>query len=451
MTDTLDRSRPPAGGTPRPFRFPPFEHRALGPGIDGYLAPLDRGPLVGVELVLGGGGQHDPPGEAGLAAFAGALLDDGCPGLSATEIAARVERLGGEISASSDWDATYVGLTVPSDHLEDALQLTFELALEASFPAEEVERQRQQRLQELLRRSSRPSALAADHLARALYGDSAYGHPLLGQRSSLETLGRRDLVAFAEAQFERPATLIVAGSLDATRTWSLAEQLATSWTSQEPAPRPTIDPQPVEGVTAVIVDRPDAAQTDLRVGHAGPVRTHPDRVPLVVMNTLLGGKFTSRINLNLRERNGFTYGAHSRLPSRLGPGPFQVSTSVATESAAAAAAEILAELHRIQTEPVTGEELADTVSYMLGVFPYTLQTVDDMIARLVQLAVFDLPDDQFERYRAALREVTIDDVQRVAREHLHPAHAVIVAVGPAAELEQPFAKITERLEIVASD
>ena len=182
------------------------------------------------------------------------------------------------------------------------------------------------------------------------------------------------------------------------------------------------------------MDKPGAAQSEIRIGHAGVPRTSKDYYPLQVMNALLGGQFTSRINLNLRERHGYTYGAHSSFAGRRGPGPFQVSTAVANDVVGAATAETLFELRRLQEEPVGEEELADAVRYLEGVFPYTLQTVESVAQRLAQLAVFGLPDDHFDRYPAELRAVDAAAVQEMARRHLRPEACTVVAVGPAETL-----------------
>ena len=169
-----------------------------------------------------------------------------------------------------------------------------------------------------------------------------------------------------------------------------------------PEGQPEIRPAPLPGLRIVVVDRPGAAQAELRLGHASVPRAHPDFTTLSVLNTLLGGKFTSRINLNLRERHGYTYGAASRFSGRLGPGPFVVGAAVATESTGAAAREVLSELRRIQDEPVSEVEMEETRSYMLGVFPYTVQSIADLAKRLADLAVYGLPDDYYDRYLRAL-------------------------------------------------
>jgi zinc protease len=193
----------------------------------------------------------------------------------------------------------------------------------------------------------------------------------------------------------------------------------------------------------VVVDRPGAEQTELRIGHSGVPRRHADRVGLGVLNALLGGKFTSRINLNLRERHGFTYGASSRFVDRRSRGPFLVSTAVQTSSAARATEEVLAELRRLREEPVPSSELDETRNYLLGVFPYGLQTIEGLAAHLDEIAVYDLPLDTPARYLAEVAAIRTDEISRLARAHLHPDEALIVAVGPAEELTRQLRSLGE--------
>jgi zinc protease len=431
----LDRSRQPPPGPPRPFAFPPFAHRRLLPGLDFYVARVDRAPLVSVELICPRGGQADPPSTRGLASLTADLLDEGTERRSGPELATMVERLGGSTSTTADWDGSYVAATLLADHLLAALSLVAEIALLPTLPADELERLRRRRLAELLRRRSSPAALAEERLAAALYGDGPYGTPLIGTEAGLLAADRDAAASFYRQQVRRgDATLVVVGALDPEATATAAAELFAAWPA-EPAPPPSpVTPTPRAGVAVSIVDRPQAAQTELRIGHPGPPRQHPDRIPLAVLNSLLGGKFISRINLNLRERHGYTYGAHSSFAGRRGPGPFQVSTAVANEVAGAAVGEVLHELRRLQEEPVPPEEVADAVSYLEGVFPYTLQTVESVAQRLAQLALFALPDDYFDRYPEQLHAVTAEDVGAMARRHLRPAESAVVAVGPAAVL-----------------
>jgi zinc protease len=431
----LDRSRPPAAAPPLPFRFPPFLHRRLLPGLDLYAARVPRAPMASVELILPRGGQSDPAGARGLASLTADLLDEGSERRSGPDLAAWVERLGGSLAATADWDASYVACTLLAEHLDDALALLAEVALQPSFPEAEVERLRRRRLAELLRRRSSPALLAEERFARALYGGGPYGYPMIGEEQDLHRIDRDAAAAFYQRALRRGgATLVASGDLDPEAVATRAAALLAAWPTEPPPPPAPVEPATGSTVTVHVIDRPQAAQTELRIGHPGPPRNHPDRVPLSVMNSLLGGKFISRINLNLRERHGYTYGAHSSFANRRGPGPFQVSAAVATESVGAAVRETLGELRRLQQEPPAEAELLDAVQYLEGVFPYTLQTVESMAQRLSQLAVFALGDDYFDRYFAELREVRPEHIREVAARHLQPDASAIVAVGPAALL-----------------
>jgi zinc protease len=446
---TPDRSRPPAPGPLRSFSFPPFVRQTLGSGLEVYAGRLSAVPLVSLALLFPAGAQNDPAAGAGLATLTGALIDEGTRRRSALEIAAGVERLGGQLASGADWDAGYIAAGLLAQDLPAAIDLLAELATEPSFPPAEVERIRRLRLAELLRRGHQPSALADDELLRTVYAGTVYAHPLLGTERSVTGLGRDSIVDFFRQRYRvRGAALIAVGDLDPERLLTdveaafapAAERAAQSegGSPSPPLPRhapPDIHPQPLPGVVVHVVDRPGAAQTELRLGHAGIPRNHPDHTAVGLMNTILGGKFTSRINMNLRERHGYTYGATSHFSSRLGPGPFTVNAAVATESAGAAAREVLAELRRIREDLVEPGELEETRSYLLGVFPYYLQSIDDLAKRLEDLAVYGLPDDHYDRYFERVNAVTRESILAAARRHLDPDHLAIVAVGPGEVLE----------------
>jgi zinc protease len=428
-------SRPPAGEL-RPFRFPPFLRRRLSNGLTVLAARYANVPLASLELVAPAGGQHDPPERPGLATLTASLLDEGSGGRSSLEIAASVERLGGYLTTGADWDVGYLATGMLSQHWRAGVDLLAEVMEHPAFPAAEVERLRRQRLAEILRREADPSALADDALSALIYRGTVYAHSLLGNPESIAALTRDEIAAFYRRAYTVAGTSLVAvGDLDPEALAAAAEEALAGAATVPPQPPPEIRPERLAERTVLVVDRPAAAQTELRLGHPGVSRQHPDFVPLTVMNTLLGGKFTSRINLNLRERHGFTYGASSRFVGRIGPGPFLVGTAIATESTGAAVGEILSELARIRTELVSVEELEDTRSYLSGVFPYTLQTIGDLAKRLETLAIYDLPDDYFDRYVAHLATVTREEVLEVSRRHLDPEHIGIVAVGPAEALE----------------
>ena len=439
----MDRSVPPIAGPSRPFRFPPFLRRKLANGLEVLAARLPGIPLVSVELVTPAGGQQDPRGQEGLAALTAGVIDEGTQRRSSLEIAAHVERLGGYFIAGIDWDEGYIATGLLARYLPAGLDLLAEVATEPTFPEAEIERLRKQRLTEIVRRRQDPGLLAEDRLAAVVYRGTVYDHPPAGLPETLPALTRDDLVGFYRTYYTLAGSRIIAvGDLDPE---ALLADVEGRFAALPPGPpeTPQIVPAPLGGVEVHIVDRPGGAQTELRIGHAGVPRTDPDYIPLIVLNTLLGGKFTSRINLNLRERHGYTYGASSRLTPRLGPGPFVVDAAVATESTGAAAAEVLGELRRIREDLVEPHEIEETLSYVGGVFPYTFQTTSDLAKRLETLAVYNLPDDYFERYLERLPTITREEILTVARRHIHPDRIAVVAVGPAETLVPQLAPLGE--------
>ncbi|MGB6639959.1 MAG: pitrilysin family protein, partial [Thermoanaerobaculia bacterium] len=363
------------------------------------------------------------------------LLDEGTRDSSALELAARVEKLGGYLASGADWDVAHVSTGMLSKHLQDGLQLLAEVATLANFPPAEVARLQRQRQAELQRRLAQPASQASNALLRLIYGTTPYGFSLLGSTQTVASITRDDILAFHRHHYgPADAVLIAVGDFDLSQIQASAETALSGWSGSTRVGSIDLSPAPRSEPTIEIVDRPDAVQTELRLGHEGPPRSAADYAPLQILNSLLGGKFTSRINLNLRERHGFTYGAHSTFAERLGPGPFVVSTAVATETVGRAVTEIRAELERIREEPVSQTELDETKGYLLGVFPYSLQRLDGISSQLGDLAVFSLPDDYHTTLHDEIGQVDSRQIGEVARKYLHPDRLAIAAVGPATEL-----------------
>jgi zinc protease len=436
----VDRSAAPPSGEVHPFRFPHFLRARLPNGLAVVAARLAGLPLVSLELIAPAGAQYEPEDASGTATLAAGLLDEGTTRHSALEIAATAERLGGYLVTGADWDVGYLSTGLLASHGREGLDLLAEMVATATFPDNEVERLRGLRLSEILRRRQDPAALADDRFQREVYRGSVYAQPLYGTEESVARLERAALTGFYHGHYGFDGSALIAvGEFDPEALLREAEAAFGAAGPPGPAPaRPEIRPLALEGLRVHVVDRPGAAQTELRLGHVGVPRTHPDYISLLVLNTLLGGKFTSRINLNLRERHGYTYGASSRFSSRQGPGPFTVQAAVETAAAAAAAREVLHEMRRVREELIEPAELAETAGYIIGVFPYSLQTVGDITRRLETLSVFGLPDDYYDHYLERIAAVTREDVREMARRHLDPERIAVVAVGPAEILEPQF-------------
>jgi zinc protease len=438
----VDRTAPPPPREIRAFRFPPFLRSRLSNGLDVVAAHLPGPPLVSLEIVSPAGAQYDAEKTAGAAILTASVLDEGTARRSALEIAAIAERLGGYFATGADWDVGYLATGLLASHWREGLELLADVALAPTFPEAEVERLRRQRIAEILRRSQDPGALADDRLQLEIYRGTVYAHPLYGTEGSLARLDRDDLLSFFRDHYGfAGSTLIAVGDFDPEEFLLEAESAFGAAGPPGPVPaRPEIRPVPLAGIAVHVVDRP-GAQAELRLGHAGVPRTHPDYTPLAVLNSLLGGKFTSRINLNLRETHGYTYGATSRFSARMGPGPFVVNAAVETPSAGAAAREVLHELRRIRESLVEPDELAETLGYLMGVFPYSLQTIGDVTRRLETLVVHGLPDDHYTRYLERIAAVTREQILEAARRHLDPERIVVVVAGPAEVLEPQFAEL----------
>jgi zinc protease len=441
----IDRGAPPPLATPRRAALPPIQHARLANGLRILLVESHDLPLVHLQLGSGAGGEWDPPARAGLATLTAALRDEGTTRRTSTEIAAAIEDLGGHLSTTAGWEASYISTVVLAQAVGPALELMAEVAREATFPETEFERLRRQRLADLLHRRSQPAALADERLVAEIYGEGLYGYPLSGDEATTSALELADAIAFASRRFS-PATswLIAVGAVSLAELERRSASLLADWRGGDPASEtPVPVPRPRAGLTVDVIDRPGSAQTELRMGQVGMPKLHPDRVPLGVGNSLLGGKFTSRINLNLRERRGITYGAFSRLADRRHAGLFSVGGAVATERGGEAVREILGELERLRQEPPGDLELSETRDYLVGVFPYQLQTGDDLARRLEELATYDLPDDHAERRLAEIQAVTGAEIQRAAAAYLRPDAMAIVAAGSAAELVPQLSEFAE--------
>ena len=443
MSAPPPRDTPPPPGQRRSTPFPPFERGALANGLELLVAHRPGVPLVDLALLAPAGGDRNPRARPGLSALVAALVDEGSARRSGFEIAAEVERLGGGLSTHADWNAAQLEISLLADDLEAALAIVHEIVATPSFPEPEVERLRRQALTELERRRDQPAVLAEEALADQLYRGTPYGKPLQGDRESLSAMARGEVVEFHGAAYRSDGShLVVVGDVDPAGVRRLVERVFGDWSSSAPPAAPFVVPEPPHR-RVVIVDRPQGAQTEVRIGQVGTPRTDPDRARLGVLNALFGGKFTSRLNLNLRERRGFTYGVSSRFVDRRGPGPFVIAAAVANESVGAAVGETISELERLRDEPVAAAELDETKSYLLGVFPYTLQTNSGLLSRLSDIALYGLPSDHVERALAQIERTTAEDLLDLARRHLKPESCAIVAVGPADALATQLERFGE--------
>jgi zinc protease len=405
-------------------------------GLTAQLAPYGRLPIVTVQLVVDAGAADEPAGSSGLAHLTANALDTGTVERTGEDLAWAFERLGVELETIALWDAVLVRGTTESGNVDALLGLLADVIRRPAFPEAEVRRLRDEQIASILQRRKEPRALASDMAARFIFGrDVPYARPLIGLEPNVGALTREDVVAFHRVRFTPAATsVMLVGDVDANGARASIAKHFADWTGATSA-RPAFDVAPYAAATTIhIVDRPDAVQSEIRVGQVGVPRSHVDYFALEVMNALLGGAFTSRLNLSLREKHGFTYGVRSGFAYRRAAGPFIIQTAVATDVTVRAVEEIRREIDDIRATGASEEEVAAARDYLAGILPLELQTTEQLAGRLADLVVYDLPPDYFRHYRARMGDVTPEDVARVAREQLRADNLAIVIVGDAAAI-----------------
>ncbi|MEO6528634.1 MAG: pitrilysin family protein [Gemmatimonadaceae bacterium] len=452
---TVSAPTPRPGPTaPRSYSFPRFERMTLSNGMRLVVAPVAKLPLVTVSAVVDAGAAAEREGEEGVASLTAQLLLEGAAGLDGAALADRFERIGAAADAHADWDAATISLTALTDRLPEALSLVRDLLRAPEFPEREVVRLKDERLAEILRLRAEPGALADEQFDRATYSPTArYAWPAGGTAASVRAL-TRDLIRTFYSQHYQPGatTLVFAGDVTVGDAVALAESLFGDWSGEalRDVPRP-FDTAPRTGVVRV-VGKADAPQSEIRVGHVGLPRKHPDYFDAMVMNAILGGLFSSRINLNLREAHGYTYGAFSAFEWRRAAGPFTIHTAVKSDVTGAAVREILKEIDGLRAAEVSNDELTLATSYLDGVFPIRYETTAAIATALSNLVIHGLPDSYYDEYRERVRGVTPGGVLRAARQHLHPDELRIVVVGDPTVISTPLAEATGApVEVVNPD
>lgn len=434
-----DRSTPPSLGPAPALVVPHIQKQQLSNGLPVWIVEQHEVPVAQVNLVITSGSADDPVGKYGIANLTASMLMEGAGTRSSLELADAVDFLGADLNATSASDASAVRLHTPVARLADALPLMADVALRPTFGAADLERLRQQRLTAVLQSREEPNAMAALAFARVLYGPShRFGTATLGTAQTLRAFTAADLRAFYENTY-RPdnATLLVVGDVTAASIVPLLEQQFGGWKAPAGVGSPHVtQPAPPQRTRreVYIVDKPNAPQSQIRIGTIGVPRSTPDFFPIEVMNTILGGSFSSRLNLNLREEHGYTYGAQSYFDMRVTAGPFMALAGVQTDKTGESLKEFFNELNGI-LQPIPDDELRRGKNYLSLALPGDFETTSDISRRLEDMLVYHLPDDYFSRYVPNVEAVTAADAQRVARAYIHPDRVAVVVVGDRKVIE----------------
>jgi zinc protease len=440
--DEAWRKDPPKAAEARPLQVPVPKSFVLANGLTVLVNERPNLPVVSERLVVKTGSGANPADKPGLANFTAEMLDEGAGSRSALQIADHVAQLGGSLQTSSTMDASQVSAGSLKRTFPDMLTLIADVVRHPTFPQEEVERQRASRMASLVQQREDPNRVASAVMYSALYGPGhPYGYTEIGTEPSNKAMSRDDLQKFWSQNFVPNNTaLIVSGQITVDELKPMVEKVFGDWAKGTPT-----QSAPGDATTAkakvLLVDKPGAPQTQLRVASIGVPRNTPDYEPIVVMNEILGGLFSSRINLNLREEHGYTYGASSQFVFRRAPGPFLVGTGVRTDVTGPAVSEIMKELKRIRESDVSQEELTLSKDSLVRSMAANFETSGDMNATTANTYIYDLGVDYYSKLASKLSAVTTEQVRGVAQKYVVPEKLVVVAVGDRSKVGPALAKL----------
>ncbi len=439
MSAPLDLTRPPTLGPPPALRVPLIVVRQLANGLRIVVVEQHELPIADVILQLRSGGESELAGKLGLASFTAGMLTEGTTSRNALQIADQAAYLGVRLFAGSGWEQSSVSLHTPTAQLDSAMALFADVVLRPAFATADVERLRKLRLTALQQLRDRGPSIADRAYATALFGNQhPYGRPLGGTEATVASITRDELTRFHQL-FYRPnnATLLVVGDVKPDDVERRAQALFGGW-ARGAVPAPSAPGTPVasgaRATTLVLIDKPGAAQSSVRLGGIGAPRSSSDYFALQVLNTILGGSFTSRLNQNLRETRGYTYGAGSAFSLRRTAGPFTASAEVVSAKTDSAVIEFVKELRAIR-DTVPADELAKAKRYLQLGLPENFETTSGIAGEMLPLLTYGIPLDFHSSVVQRIEAVTQADVQRVARQYVNPDRLTMVIVGDRKTIE----------------
>ncbi len=429
-----DRSHPPALGSPPRLTLPALQHLTLSNGVPVLLLEKHTVPLVQINLIVRAGSLMDPPGKQGLADMTASMLMEGAGHRTSLELADAIDFLGVQISSESGRHTMGVNLHTPLSKLDSAIVLMADIVCRPTFPPEDLERLRKERLTEMMQGRDDPDYIASVAFGHALYGAHSYGVPKLGTDQGVRAVTTADVLTFHRKYIvPANATIIVVGDVTPVTILPRLERAFGSWKGSGAIPPPVPPIVPTAGRTLILIDKPGAEQSVIRIGRVAAPRLTDDYDAMTVMNTILGGSFTSRLNQNLRERHGYTYGASSGFDFRPLAGPFIASSSVQTAVTDKALGEFLKEFQRMLVM-VPDSDLVRAKNYMAFRFPGGFETVSQIANRLEELVIYGLPDDYFDGAIDRILAVTKGDVLRAAEKYIRMENLAFVIVGDLATI-----------------
>jgi zinc protease len=436
QTNALDT--PPPVGPAKPFKLPAVHERTLANGLRMLFIEDHEQPVLSMNLLIKSGAATEPADRAGLAQITAGLVDTGTETRSAKQIAETIDSAGGSLDVSAEWDATTASTTVLVNRADTTAELLADVLTRPVFKPEEIERIRKQTLSALQLNLSNAGFVADQVFNKVVYGALPYAHPIGGTPVTIGALTRDEIVAFHETHYVPNNTILaVVGDLVPEDAFALVEKHFGAWAKGSPVEAPKLTAPQAGKPRVIVLDKPDAVQTEIRVGLAGMTRVDPDYFGAVVANTIFGGPgFSSRIGQELRVKRGLTYGAYSRFDARQLGGAFLIATNTKTETTGEAIQVILEQMTRIRAEDVPADELKTRKDYLTGSFVLSLETPDAVASRLLSAELYGLGRTYLETYTSRIDAITAAEVRRVVQARLRPEELALVLAGNAAGFEE---------------
>jgi len=440
---------PPPPAPAKEIRFPAFQEKTLANGLHLVVIEQHEQPLVSLRMLLNAGKAYEPEGKAGLANATAALLTKGTATRSAQQIAQTIDFVGGHLDANAGTEAGFVDLGVTSDQLDLGFDLLADVVLHPTFPQDELERWRRQAVNGLQIDLQDASYVATTAVTRLIFGDYPYGRPAGGTPESLTGLTRDDLVAFHKRHFIPSQTILaIVGDVKPADAFARAERAFSSWPKGTPSELPRFDVKPPVKARIVVIDKPDAVQTEIRLGQVGIAQRDPSLYAAEVYNSVLGGSASARLYEEIRRKRGLSYGASSFFLEESQPGFFEISTFTKTESTADALALAFGVLRGLREKPVPEAELGAAKTYITGAFPLEVETANGIATKVLEAMHFGLGREFLESYNDRISKVGAADVQRFAETRIHPEQMTVVLVGNAAKFTDALRKTYGEVEVI---
>ena len=445
------QATPPPPAAPRSGAFPKPAEQTLPNGLRVIVIERRESPLVSAQLMVKNGGEADPAELAGLADMTASLLTKGTQSRDATKIAQEVESLGGSLDSGARWDSSYAQVGVMSTKIPQAMEILADVVRRPTFKSDEVERLRQQYLDNLTLALGDPGSIARFVAARVVFGDSPYGHPLSGTTESLTRITAAD-IAKMHSRYYRPdnAVLVIGGDITAKDGFALATKYFGDW-SKPTTPMPSLsgatNTEAPKAGRVVVVDKPDAGQAAVYLARTGINRRDPDYFRGIVTNSVLSG-YSGRLNQEIRIKRGLSYGAGSQLDTRRDVGPFVASAQTKNESGAQVAELLLGEIGRLSSAPPADVELTPRKAVLIGNFSRNLETVNGLVGQVASLALHGLSLDEINGYINKVQAIGTKDVQKFAGTRLDAKTSNIIIVGNAKSFLPELQKKYPNVEVI---